>query len=312
MRMFKYLVKLLKENEMIVTVEKITPAKAILYLNKNPCNRILRTGIVERYAADMLKGNWTECTDPITFYEDGEIADGQHRLFAIIESNTTQTFIVARELPRDAGLNIDTGLPRSLIDNAKISGKDLGLTTTMVAAARAVEEGDAASKIRNGALSNTDLLTIVEKHREATEWAIAHGPVGKGLRNAIVLAAIARAWYVEKDKEKLSRYSQVLSKGFANGPSESAAVAMRNYIIMKHQAGTPLVSNALWRDTFLKVQSTIRNFMLGKPVSMVRVIADETYPLVGGSNKKHVPTTRAGKVAVTKAVRASKKSQSLK
>lgn len=76
---------------MQLTVEKITPKIAEAWLNANTCNRKLRDGIVERYAADMTAGKWTECPEPISFYVDGDLADGQHRLFAITESGTTQT-----------------------------------------------------------------------------------------------------------------------------------------------------------------------------------------------------------------------------
>jgi hypothetical protein len=89
-------------------LESITPKKAEHYLNRNTSNRKLREGVVERYASDMAGGRWTKCAAPIVFYEDGEIADGQHRLFAIIESGKSQKFFVMRDLPRDAGLNIDT------------------------------------------------------------------------------------------------------------------------------------------------------------------------------------------------------------
>jgi hypothetical protein len=76
------------------------------------------------YAADMSAGNWTECPSPILFFADGEVADGQHRLFAVVESQTTQQFLVTRNFPRDAALNIDNGRPRTLIDNARIAEID--------------------------------------------------------------------------------------------------------------------------------------------------------------------------------------------
>src|SRR4051794_1259299 len=117
---------------MQVTVEKIGPKKAEQWINANKTNRSLRAGVVEQYAGDMRNGNWTQCTAPIAFYEDGDLADGQHRLYAIVESDTTQTFSVARGLERRDGLNIDTGLVRSVVDNARISGLETGLSNYIV------------------------------------------------------------------------------------------------------------------------------------------------------------------------------------
>jgi len=100
-------------------LETITPTKAHTWLNRNTSNRKLRDGWVEKYASDMRAGKWTECIVPIVFYENGDIADGQHRLWAIIESDTPQRFFVLHGLTREAGLNIDTGGGRNLVDNAR-------------------------------------------------------------------------------------------------------------------------------------------------------------------------------------------------
>lgn len=257
---------------MEVKLESVTPEKAEVWLNKNNNNRNLRDGVAEQYANDMRNGNWTQCPESISFYDDGDLADGQHRLWAIIESGTTQRFPIVRGLNRQDGLNINTGLSRTIIDNGRISGLDTELSHTLVAAARAVELG----AVTTSRQSNADKLVVVTKHREACTWAINHLPFAKNIRNAITLGAISRAYYVETDHEKLARYCQVLATGFADGEHESAAVAMRNYLLAK---GALTTHHSLWRDTFLKVQSSIANFMKGRKLTVIRGVAEETYPL---------------------------------
>ena len=180
---------------------------------------------MEQYAQDMLMGKWTRCLVPIAFYEDGNIADGQHRLWAIIESRMPQKFYVERGLTREEGLNIDVGLSRNAVDGAKISGLDPNLTTNMISVSRSIEEGCAG----HARTSNAHKLAIVNRHREATEWVCAKGPRGKCLGNGAILGAIGRAWYHIDDKDKLARFCDVLRTGFGNGPHESAAIALRNY-----------------------------------------------------------------------------------
>ena len=252
-------------------LEYIDCAKAQMWLDRNTSNRKLRDGWVEKYASDMLAGKWTECIVPIVFYENGDIADGQHRLWAIIESGTTQRFFVLHGLSREAGLNIDTGGSRTLVDNARISGLNADITNEMTAAARALESGTRTSS----SMSNSSLLTLVEKHREALKWVCAHGPRGKGLRNQCVLAAVARAWYHTDDKEKLARFCQVVSTGMMQDGGESAAVALRNLFLMNRNVHL----NQLFREHFLLAQAAVKAFMHSRPITRLRTPAEEPYPL---------------------------------
>ena len=253
--------------------EFITPEIAAKYLKRNTSNRKLRrTTAIDKYAYDMIAGNWTQCVAPIVFYEDGELADGQHRLAAIVESGCAQKFYVLHGVKREAGLNIDNGLPRSLVDSAKISGLDRSLTNEMISLARALEMGNRTSS----SLSNAERMALVQKHRAVCEWVLKNGPRGTGIRNSLVMAAVGRAWLREKNADLLKRYCEVLSTGFSEGPTETAAVSMRNYLLTR---GFSIVDVRLWRDTFLKAQNSISYFMKGKPLTVIKTVSEEAYPL---------------------------------
>ena len=268
---------------MTVTTERITPTKATRLLNRNTSNRKLRPGLAERYAGDMKNGNWTECTAPIVIYEDGEVADGQHRLWAIVESGTTQTFIIAKGVSRASGLNIDTGLPRNLVDNARISGIDTDLSTRLVAVARVIGTGNRGSNSSNG-ISNADKLALTNAYREPAAWACKHAPQGRAFAHSLVLGALGRAWYYEADKERLAKFSVVLTKGFMDDANDSAAVAMRNYLL--NQAQTGFSHREVWADTFLKLQNAIKYFMRRKPLTIIKGVKDEVYPLPEAKKQK--------------------------
>lgn len=255
------------------TVEKVSPRKAEAWLNANKTNRSLRDGVVERYADDMRNGRWTTCLMPISFYADGDLADGQHRLYAIIESDTTQEFEVVRGLDRQAGLNIDTGLNRSLVDSARISGAKEGLSNEMISWARAVVTGKRSTE----AMSNSRKLDMVVAHEEALRWTSSNGPRSKGLRNSVVCAAVVRSLYHESDRERLQAFCRVFDSGFMEDPEkDSAAVAMRNYI---KDGGAALVQGNTWTDTFWKMQNAIWYFMRGKSLKVIKKVAEERYPL---------------------------------
>ncbi len=260
-------------------VEKITPQKAEVWLNQNRTNRKLREGVAEKYADDMTNGRWTRCTDPISFYRDGDLANGQHRLFAISLSGVPQTFIVVRDLDRADGLNIDTGLQRDIIDAGRISGTDTDLSRALISAARAIAEGDAAK----GSMSNAARLAMVEEFREPAQWAASNVRRTRFLSNAAIMGAVGRAWYVETDHAKLKRFCDVLGDGFSSGDTESAAIALRNYLIAR---GSTASSAACWRDTFLKAMNAIAYFMQGRKLTVIKGVSDEAYPLKGKGRKR--------------------------
>lgn len=272
------------------TSELVTPKKAEDWLNVNTNNRHLSAGVAEKYAADMTAGRWTECVAPIVFYDDGDLADGQHRLFAIVESGTTQRFLVTRNLSREAGLNIDTGRVRTVVDNARISGTDRELSSQLISYARGIDSGTSVQSL-NRVLSNAEVLEVVERHREPAEWLLKRGPVGRGIRNAVICAAFGRAWYVEADKERLAKCAEILSKGYYDGESESAAIALRNYLILKREQKVSIIASAVWRDTFLKAQKAIHSFMRGKALQKIRTVETECYPLASsGKTTKRAPS----------------------
>ena len=107
---------------MKVEMLRITPEMATRFLQTNDKNRNLSDRLVQKYAQDMKNGNWTTTHQGIAFYEDGTLADGQHRLVGITRANIPVTMYVTYGLPKHTAMNIDMSRPRSMIDGIKISG----------------------------------------------------------------------------------------------------------------------------------------------------------------------------------------------
>lgn len=97
-------------------IVEVTPAIAEAWLEKNVSNRKLSDTAVTKYAKLMTDGMWHYDGSPIRFDTTGKLIDGQHRMWAIIESDTTQQFIVLRNLDPKAFITIDTGKARSFGD----------------------------------------------------------------------------------------------------------------------------------------------------------------------------------------------------
>ncbi len=111
-------------------------AHALAYLERNTLNRSVTDRLVERLAADMLAGNWRLNGEPIIFTTDGQLLDGQHRLWAIVEAARTNPkielpFLVVEGVEPDVMPTIDTGKARGFANVLQIGGH---LNTNVLAA----------------------------------------------------------------------------------------------------------------------------------------------------------------------------------
>ena len=96
-------------------VVEIDPAMAKRMLERNTDNRPLKMAQVEFYAQQMRDGKWKFTGEPIS-YSNKRLVNGQHRLQAIIASDTTQPFLVIEGLEDDVFDVMDTGKNRSASD----------------------------------------------------------------------------------------------------------------------------------------------------------------------------------------------------
>jgi len=110
-------------SNVIVELEYISPDIAGIYLAKNfENNRTPSLVWIKELAREMRMGLFTISCDCIGFDTNDRIINGQHRLQAVIESNTTQPFIVLRNLPPDVAQLIDVGKKRTMAQRITIGG----------------------------------------------------------------------------------------------------------------------------------------------------------------------------------------------
>lgn len=110
-------------------VRTITPEIAVKMLEQNVSNRPIRQPRVNQYAESMKRGKWTLTGEGIKIgipNEQGvcELIDGQHRLWACVESGCAFDTWVMENVTEDAKTFIDSGLPRSMGDVIGLAGMD--------------------------------------------------------------------------------------------------------------------------------------------------------------------------------------------
>jgi len=79
-------------NDKTAKMVLVSYEQAILFLERNSVNRVLRVGKVLEYARDMSNGEWDTSIvkDAIVVGVDGTLLNGQHRLWAVLLSKTDQ------------------------------------------------------------------------------------------------------------------------------------------------------------------------------------------------------------------------------
>jgi len=94
-------------------VEAIGPDEAAKILEGCTKNRDVSQRIVDRYSKAMDEGKWALNGESVVIGKDGRLVDGQHRLWAVIQSGRTVDFLVVRGVDPDAFETCDQGMNRT-------------------------------------------------------------------------------------------------------------------------------------------------------------------------------------------------------
>jgi hypothetical protein len=172
----------------------------------------------------MKAGRWRRTGEPIIFDESGQLVDGQHRMWAVIESGCTIDMLVVRGVPMDAIHNIDTGKPRSTAQVMQILGGQN--TTKLVSIARAIDMVVSPGRVRN--LSVDEVETVLSRW-PGVKWILEQpGALKSGkLTQACVLAAFA---IVYSKNQGLARDSWEAFYTGANLAKGDPLLTLRNYL----------------------------------------------------------------------------------
>lgn len=219
---------------MEMTKLKVTPAIAKEWLDTaNHSNRRLSRHNVIKFAADMRDGNWQDThQNVIAFYEDGTLADGQHRLAAVVMSGVPVSMFVASGLSKKDGGMIDQGRTRSVADALKIGGliSSDKYTSYAVAIVKLIRSAECRN---NNGFSIAQTAKAIEDMQDGIEFACRHttSMKGIGLKNATMRAAVAVAFY-HVDQALLERFCRVMVSGMPEGSGDEMLIRFRNWLIV--------------------------------------------------------------------------------
>lgn len=252
----------------------VTPDKARDWLEKNNIgNRDLKRGDVNTLRRQIEEGRYEPTHQGIGFYEDGTLADGQHRLNAIVQSGIGIWINVTTGLKRTAVHKIDRGIGRTSLDSLhflglKADNRSVAVCQCMIYQLEAEKAGRERWDIQK--CVSEEFAFHYRRFGEAIEFSVGFGASSKC--PAPLKAAVATAWYSE-DRQRLAEFMLVMDTGEMFSEDDRAAIRMRDYIRdRKYGQGTTQRN-----DLFFRCCGAIRYFLARRNLSKLYATPDHVF-----------------------------------
>jgi len=232
--------------EPVVSAMTVTPATAARILEKNTRNRTIRPFHVAAMARDMKAGRFIQNGDPIRFFEDGTLADGQHRLTALIRAQVSLPFVMVHDLPLEAMQTIDGGMKRTHGDRLALTGAQNAKTISAALSVMAIlAQGTYRAK-----LTAPEVFAAFAMHPDVEAAAMQCKNTGLGLDS--IMTAFVYIGHVIGKGDEIDAFAQTIKTGVGSGQRDPAFVTRekiikaRSGIARMHRDGLIAILCAGW------------------------------------------------------------------
>ena len=223
------------EATMTITTKlvKITPSMARMFLDDaNKQNRRVSISRVAMYANDMRNGEWMTTHQGICFFDDGTLADGQHRLMAIIKAGVTVEMMLTSGMPKSSIMGIDTGRPRDAAGVISIAQGDKSFTSKHAAIIKTLlKPGLISGYGGTPNLSPSEMYCIYQERKPAIDFGVhVITRNQRGISTAVVKAA-ASCCYGKIDTVSIRDFYGVMQSGIMLQEKDRTVITLRESIL---------------------------------------------------------------------------------
>lgn len=186
-------------------VRTITPRVAKEMLRMNHGNRKLSQSHVRYLSKQMKEGKWMFDGQPIRTTTTGTILDGQHRLNAVVESETSQPFLIVSGVSPETFKVMDTGKTRSAADVFSIEG--INQYANCAAATRVIlqlKNGTRSNQNADTRVTNSDILDFYLENQDIGRHVTESGKLYDDFGKVLPLSRIAAYRYLMSEKSVTS------------------------------------------------------------------------------------------------------------
>lgn len=261
-------------NEPYNVVMQVTPEMALKWLEGNTHNRPISQAHVDRLAGDIIAGRWRLTHQGIAFDTEGLLADGQHRLWAVVEAGIPVMMRVFFNEPPENRQVLDSGERRSNLDILTLTEQVGEVSAQHLATLRAILAGQTSKVIR---VTPGKEAEHYAKHREAIDFAVKHLSACRvsGVGTAQVRAVIARAYY-SADHGRLAHFCDVMKSGMAADDGDHCIIMLWNFLVRTRDAGR---GQSVRRLRYAKTEWALSRFLQGRQVARLGSSDTELFPL---------------------------------
>lgn len=216
----------------------VTPELAKEWLSKNSVNRGINKYRAKQYAYDMETGRWQLNGEAIKIYEDGTLADGQHRLTAIVMYGKAVKMCVITGVPKDISVQdrgrvrnttdsmIIEGFPRELANNRNVALAKLHYAVTTNGTHNNVSDGMVKDFLLRNEENVLSVQMVAGGHCGRTEGRIH---LSTPVKLAMFYALNSKSCQISEIKA----FADVLRTGIPTSLNQSAAIVCRNDLMSK-------------------------------------------------------------------------------
>ncbi|MCL2623848.1 MAG: hypothetical protein FWD31_09295 [Planctomycetaceae bacterium] len=248
----------------------VTPDMAREWLLKNNFNRPQRPDLVADYVRQIRDGRWRRTHQGIAFTENGTLLDGQHRLFAVVETGIAVPMLVITNEPIENHLAIDGGKRRTPLDVVRLEIRSNSIKAKHISTVKAMIAG-VFCKNQNH-LSSQEIVELLRRHFRAVDWAV--DVLGKAKEGTpTVLGVIARA-YTTVPPERLLEFCSMLVTGQGNHPSLGLIRNLREFINGQRDR-----QEDTRRSVYRRTQCVLQAFLNNEPTCDFPPYNKEIFPL---------------------------------
>lgn len=270
----------------VTTIEVVTPNLACEWLQNNNFNRPVRNAHVTMVASELSSGRWRLNGESVIFDHEGNLLDGQHRLWAIVESSTAAPTVVVRGVAKESFATIDSGVKRTGGDVLALLGvKNSTSTASAIRLIHFVASGASNDRLINK-MSSSQCASLLSTYPEAEEAAALIAGATQVRAMMPPSPASAMMYFALKtDRDKAMEFFDGLARG-ANLQPGDPRLACRTYFLTRKHAKRVTVKTQL--AVLIKAWNA---FLQDRDIKVMKYFPSETFPLPLG----FVPTARAGR-----------------
>jgi len=249
----------------------VTPAMAEILLQANKKNRPVRRPHINMLVRAIKNNEWVMTGNAISFADDEQLIDGQHRLMAIIEADRPVNCLVALGLKKAAFLTTDLGRKRGASDVAALMGFPNWTTVGSAATLLFYYDTNAIKSVHYG-VSNTSIEAILKANRNGLEHSAL---VAKRTSNFVPagIGAFCHFIFSRLDRDMADEFFNYLKTG-AQLSQKSPLLLLRNKLFqnMGSKAKLPRLTLAAF------IIKTWNRYRRGKEAVTLTWVSSEPFP----------------------------------